>query len=118
MAFRIETDTMGEIKVPGEKYYGAQTARSLIHFKIGSEKFTREMIWAFGILKKAAALTNTDLKLLSKEKCELMVKAADRAVGSRQRDGWHVLSHLRLGRIDVPHPGHFRRGLRHGAGQQ
>lgn len=83
MTFRTETDTMGEIKVPSDRYYGAQTARSLIHFKIGTEKFTREMIWAFGILKKAAALTNADLKLLSKEKCELIVKAADEVIGGK-----------------------------------
>ncbi len=50
MNYRIETDSMGEIQVPDDKYYGAQTAWSLIHFKIGTERMPREMIWAFGIL--------------------------------------------------------------------
>ena len=56
MSFRIEKDSMGEIKVPNDRYYGAQTARSLIHFKIGVERFPREMIKAFGILKKPVRL--------------------------------------------------------------
>ena len=51
MAYRIETDSMGEIEVPEEKYYGAQTARSLVHFKIGGDRFPREIIRALGILK-------------------------------------------------------------------
>jgi len=50
MSYRIETDSMGEIQVPEDRYYGAQTARSLIHFKIGGERMPREMMWAFGIL--------------------------------------------------------------------
>jgi fumarate hydratase class II len=50
MSYHIETDSMGEIQVPNDKYYGAQAARSLIHFKIGGERMPREMIWAFGIL--------------------------------------------------------------------
>ena len=58
MEFRIETDSMGEIKVPSDMYYGAQTARSLMNFKIGGERFPRELIRALGVLKKAAALTN------------------------------------------------------------
>ena len=52
MDFRVETDSMGEIKVPTNKYYGAQTARSLMNFKIGGERFPRELIKALGILKK------------------------------------------------------------------
>mgnify|MGYP000058934935 CR=1 FL=1 len=55
---RIEKDTMGEIEVPAEVYWGAQSARSLIHFKIGTEKMPRELIRAMGILKKAAAIVN------------------------------------------------------------
>ena len=61
MAYRIETDSMGEIEVPEDKYYGAQTARSLVHFKIGGDRFPREIIRALGILKKAAAMTNEEL---------------------------------------------------------
>jgi fumarate hydratase class II len=77
MDYRIETDSMGEVKVPVNKYYGAQTARSLMNFKIGGEKFPREIIRALGILKKAAALTNKDLGILPAEKADLVVKAAD-----------------------------------------
>ncbi len=80
MATRIEKDTMGEIEVPNEFYYGAQSARSLIHFAIGTEKMPRPIIRAMGILKKAAALVNSDLGILSKEKAELVVKAADEVI--------------------------------------
>jgi len=83
MQYRIETDSMGEIQVPDDRYYGAQTARSLIHFKIGGERFPREMIWAFGILKKAAALVNRELGLLSAEKTDLIVKAADEVISGK-----------------------------------
>ena len=58
---RIESDSMGKIEVPNDRYYGAQTARSLIHFDIGRETMPPELIRAFGILKKAAALVNQDL---------------------------------------------------------
>jgi fumarate hydratase class II len=75
--YRIETDTMGEIQVPADKYYGAQTARSLIHFKIGHDRFPREMIRAMGILKKAAALTNKELYSNFAEKADLIIRAAD-----------------------------------------
>jgi len=80
MSYRIETDSMGEIQVPADRYYGAQTARSLIHFKIGGERMPREMILAFGILKKAAALVNKELGLLPAEKADLIVKAADEVI--------------------------------------
>jgi fumarate hydratase class II len=80
MEYRIETDTMGEIKVPADKYYGAQTARSLMHFKIGQDRFPREMIRALGILKKAAALTNRELGILPAEKADLIIQAADEVI--------------------------------------
>lgn len=80
MEFRIETDSMGQIKVPENKYYGAQTARSLMNFKIGGDRFPRELIRALGILKKAAALTNKDLKILSTDKADLIVQAADEVI--------------------------------------
>ena len=80
MEYRIETDSMGEIKVPNNKYYGAQTARSLMNFKIGGERFPRELIRALGILKKAAALTNKELGILPADKAELIVKAADEVI--------------------------------------
>ncbi|MDR3625981.1 MAG: class II fumarate hydratase [Ignavibacteriaceae bacterium] len=80
MKFRVETDSMGTIDVPVDKYYGAQTARSLMNFKIGGERFPREIIRALGILKKAAALTNKELGILPAEKAELIVKAADEVI--------------------------------------
>ncbi len=78
--YRIETDTMGQIEVPTDKYYGAQTARSLIHFKIGHDRFPREMIRAMGILKKAAALTNKELYPNFAEKADLVIRAADEVI--------------------------------------
>jgi fumarate hydratase class II len=80
MEFRIETDSMGQIKVPKNKYYGAQTARSLMNFKIGGDRFPRELIRAFGILKKAAAMTNKELGLLPSEKADLIIQAADEVI--------------------------------------
>ncbi len=80
MNYRIEKDTMGEIQVPSDKYYGAQTARSLMNFKIGGDRFPRELIRALGILKKAAALTNKELGTLSADKADLIIKAADEVI--------------------------------------
>ncbi len=86
MDHRIETDSMGEIKVPSDRYYGAQTARSLYHFRIGGERMPRELIRAMGILKKAAAIVNMDLGLLPKEKGDLIVKAADEVIAGTLDD--------------------------------
>lgn len=83
MKYRIETDTMGEVEVPVDKYFGAQTARSIMNFKIGGERFPRELIRALGVLKKAAALTNKELGMLSNEKAELIVKAADEVIDGK-----------------------------------
>jgi fumarate hydratase class II len=83
MDFRIETDSMGEIQVPTDKYYGAQTARSLMNFKIGGERFPRELIKALGILKKAAALTNKELGILPADKAELIIKASDEVIDGK-----------------------------------
>ena len=80
MATRTESDTMGAIEVPADAYYGAQTARSKMNFPIGGERMPREIIRAFGILKKAAALTNRDLGILEPENAELIVKAADEVI--------------------------------------
>src|SRR6266849_6786950 len=79
-ATRIETDSMGEIKVAADKYWGAQTQRSLLHFNIGFDVMPREMIRAFGILKKACALVNQDLGKLSPEKTKLIVQACDEVI--------------------------------------
>ena len=80
---RIESDSMGKIEVPNDRYYGAQTARSLIHFDIGLDKMPPSLIRAFGILKKAAALVNHDLEKLSPEKTRLIVQAADEVIAGK-----------------------------------
>jgi fumarate hydratase class II len=74
---------MGTIEVPDEGYWGAQTARSLIHFKIGEDRIPPELIRAIGILKKAAALVNQDLGKLPKEKADLIVAAADEVIAGK-----------------------------------
>lgn len=74
---RIETDSMGEIPVAADKYWGAQTERSLHHFNIGSDIMPREVTHAFGILKKAAALTNLELGKLPEDKAKLIIQAAE-----------------------------------------
>lgn len=80
MDYRIERDTMGEMQVPADRYYGCQTARSLENFKIGGERMPRELIRALGILKKAAALTNRDLGLLDERLCNAICQAADEVI--------------------------------------
>jgi fumarate hydratase class II len=77
---RIETDSMGEIEVQSDKYWGAQTQRSLHHFDIGFDVMPREMIRALGVLKKACAIVNCDLGKLSEDKCDLIVQAADEVI--------------------------------------
>ncbi len=86
MNTRTETDSMGTIEVPADRYYGAQTARSLIHFDIGRDVMPRELIRAFGILKKAAAQVNHDLGKLSEEKCRLIAQAADEVISGKLDD--------------------------------
>lgn len=86
MAFRTEKDTMGDVQVPADRFWGAQTQRSLGNFKIGGDRFPREMIKALGVLKKSAALTNQALGLLDGKKTEFIVKAADEVI-SGQLDG-------------------------------
>jgi fumarate hydratase class II len=86
MSNRIETDSMGEIEVPDDRYYGAQTARSLIHFDIGSEQMPRELIRAMGILKKAAAIVNAELGSLPQEKATLIARAADEVIEGKLDD--------------------------------
>lgn len=83
MEYRIEKDTMGEVKVPADKYWAAQTERSFENFKIGTEKMPREITHAFGILKKAAALANHNLGKLSDEKCDIIVAACDEVIDGK-----------------------------------
>ncbi len=80
---RIESDSMGEIEVPADKYWGAQTQRSLVHFNIGDDKMPREMIRALGVLKKAAALVNQELGKLPSDKAKLIVQAADEVISGK-----------------------------------
>lgn len=84
MNYRIEHDTMGEVKVPSDKYWGAQTQRSKMNFKIGSEgSMPNEIIEAFAYLKKAAALTNADLGVLPKEKAKLIGEVCDEIIDGK-----------------------------------
>lgn len=83
MKHRIETDSMGEIQVPADRYYGAQTARSLIHFDIGIETMPREIIRGMGLLKKASASVNAALGLLPKDKKDLLNQAADEVIAGK-----------------------------------
>lgn len=80
MQYRIEKDTMGELQVPADKYWGCQTQRSLMNFKIGGDRFPREFIRALGVLKKAAAMANKELGVLPAEKADLIMKAADEVI--------------------------------------
>jgi fumarate hydratase, class II len=77
MTHRLETDSMGAIEVPSDRYYGAQTARALQHFQIGDERMPQDIIWAMGLLKKAAALTNKELGVLPPDKADLIARAAE-----------------------------------------
>jgi fumarate hydratase, class II len=79
-ATRVERDSMGEIEVRADKYWGAQTERSLHHFNIGGDVMPREMIRALGVLKKAVALVNQELGKLSEDKARLIVQAADEVI--------------------------------------
>lgn len=81
--FRKETDSMGAVNVPSDKYYGAQTMRSLQHFSIGRDLMPPELIHAFGILKKAAALVNGDLKKLDRGVSRWIVEACDEVIAGK-----------------------------------
>lgn len=87
MNFRIERDTMGEVKVPADKYWGAQTERSRNNFRIGPQaSMPKEIIYAFAYLKKAAAHANFELKVLSKEKCDLISVVCDEILEGKHDD--------------------------------
>lgn len=83
MKMRKEIDSMGEVDVPADRYWGAQTQRSLHHFKIGTDHFPASLIRAFGILKKAAALANEELGEISSEQAKWIVQAADEVIDGR-----------------------------------
>lgn len=86
MKKRLETDSMGSIEVPADRYYGAQTARSLMYFDIGTETMPRSLIKAYGILKKAAAQVNQELNLLSAEKATVIIQAAEELISGSLDD--------------------------------
>lgn len=83
---RTESDSMGNIEVPAQTYWGAQTQRSLEHFAIGDERMPKELIRAFGILKKAAALSNQELGLMKKDVADVIAKAADEVIALKLND--------------------------------
>jgi fumarate hydratase class II len=85
-AVRTETDSMGPIEVPADRYYGAQTARSLIHFAIGPDRMPRVVIRAIGILKKAAAQVNRELGKLPEDRARLIIDAADEVIAGKLDD--------------------------------
>ena len=84
MSTRLETDSMGQVEVPSDRYYGAQTARSLVHFHIGWERMPREIIRAFGLLKKGAALANVELGVLEPRVAALICQAADEVIAGKR----------------------------------
>jgi len=84
--FRTEYDTMGPVQVPADKYWGAQTQRSINNFKIGGQKMPVEVIRAFAVLKKAAALTNMELGVLSDDKALLIAEVCDEITGGKLDD--------------------------------
>lgn len=83
---RIETDSMGAIEVPADKYWGAQTQRSSHHFAIGQDRMPLEVVKALALLKKSAAMTNSELGLLPPEKAELIIAAADEIINGQHDD--------------------------------
>ena len=87
MSYRIEKDTIGEIKVPSDKYWGAQTERSRNNFKIGpSGSMPIEIIHAFAVLKKAAAITNSKLGVLEEKKMKLISQVCDEILKGKLDD--------------------------------
>ena len=86
MEYRIEKDTMGPIEVPANRYWGAQTERSRNNFKIGGQRMPDEVIKAFAILKKATALTNHELGVLPKEKCDIIARVCDEILEGKWDD--------------------------------
>jgi fumarate hydratase class II len=91
MQYRIEKDTMGEIQVPVDKYWAAQTQRSIHNFEIGNEKMPLEVIYGFANLKKACALVNNDLGRLDDEKTKAISKACEIVLSSELDDNFPLV---------------------------
>src|ERR1700761_7744926 len=81
--WRVESDSMGQVKVPADRLWGAQTQRSLIHFSIGNDHMPFEVYHAYGYVKKAAAIVNSSLGKLEKDKAALITKAADEVIAGK-----------------------------------
>jgi fumarate hydratase class II len=86
MSTRVETDSMGEVHVQSDRYWGAQTQRSLENFKIGGQRFAPSVVRAFGVVKKASAIANHKLGKLDKEKTDLITRAADEVIEGKLND--------------------------------
>ncbi len=91
MEYRIERDSMGEMKVPADKYWGAQTERSHQNFKIGGEIMPREITHAFGILKKAAAIANFNLGKMDEERKNVICQACDEVISGQLNDNFPLV---------------------------
>jgi fumarate hydratase class II len=94
--FRTEYDTMGTVEVPANKYWGAQTQRSLQNFEIGDEKMPFELIRAFAVLKKSAATVNADLGLIDRDVANHISKAAEEVINSHLWFGKQVLERKQI----------------------
>ena len=84
--YRVEIDSLGEVKVPSDRLWGAQTQRSLEHFSIGNDLMPREMINAYSIIKKAAAITNFNFGLLNEKEKDLIVQVCDELLAGHHQD--------------------------------
>ncbi len=91
MNYRIEKDTMGEVKVPNDKYWGAQTQRSIENFPIGDEKMPAEIIEAYAYLKKASAIVNNQLKTLDNAKTTAISKACDEIIEKKHTENFPLV---------------------------
>ena len=111
LAFRIEKDTMGEVQVPADKYWAAQTERSRNNFKIGpAASMPHEIIEAFGYLKKAAAFANCDLGVLPAEKRDLIATACDEILAGKLDDQFPLVHLANRFRYTIKHERERSRG--------
>jgi fumarate hydratase class II len=126
MAGRIEKDTMGPVEVPAEKYWGAQTQRSVNNFKIGDQLMPIEIIYAFAYLKKAAALVNLDLGVLSEDKARLIASVCDEILEGKLNDQFPLVvwqtgsgtqSNMNLNEV-ISNRAHVLKGNKLGEGQR
>lgn len=126
MAVRIEKDTMGPVEVPADKYWGAQTQRSVNNFKIGGQLMPVEIIYAFAYLKKAAALANLDLGVLPEEKAKLIARVCDEILEGKLDDQFPLVvwqtgsgtqSNMNLNEV-ISNRAHVLKGNKLGEGQK